>query len=374
MRATVYLDHAATSWPKPPSVHKAMREAIVRFGGNPGRSAHALSMGAADVVFQAREAVAELLGIRRPEQVVFTMNATYALNTAIKTAIRSPCHILLSDIEHNAVLRPVHALVEQLGVEYSVFSTEGDIYSNICHAIRADTRMLVSTLASNVTGREIPLSVLSRIRREYGLYTVADASQLLGHAPVSLSEDPVDVLCAPGHKGLFGAMGCGFAVYEDTPPYTLIEGGSGSESRETGMPQRLPERLEAGTLPVPSIASLTAGISYITGIGLNNIRQKTDQITEQLQRELSAMDGIHIVGSVGHGIVSFVSERYSPEELARELDRYSICTRAGLHCAPLAHKTFGTQDSGTVRLSASHTTTDEDVLLFLRAMHHILSQ
>ena len=141
MRATVYLDHAATSWPKPPSVHKAMREAIVRFGGNPGRSAHTLSMGAADVVFQAREAVAELLGIRRPEQVVFTMNATYALNTAIKTAIRSPCHILLSDIEHNAVLRPVHALVEQLGVEYSVFSTEGDIYSNICHAIRADTRM-----------------------------------------------------------------------------------------------------------------------------------------------------------------------------------------------------------------------------------------
>ncbi len=372
MKHIVYLDHAATSWPKPPSVLNAMKEAVMRDGGNPGRSGHQLSMGAADVVYTAREAVAQLVGIHEPERVTFTQNATYALNMAIKGAVRAPCHILLSDMEHNATLRPIHALKELYGIEYSTFATEGDVEANICAAIRPDTRMLVSTLSSNICGREIPLSVLSRIRHAYGLYTVVDASQHIGHAPIDLSRHGVDVLCAPAHKGLFGAMGCGFAVYADAPSHTHMEGGSGNESRAASMPQRLPERMEAGTLPVPAIASLTAGISYILEIGEENIRQKLRSITELLSCELSRNKDVHIVDSARHGILSFTCASIAPEELARRLDAHGICVRAGLHCAPLAHRTLGTQENGTVRLSVAHTTTEEDIHALLTALHTIV--
>ncbi len=374
MRKIVYLDHAATSWPKPSGVLKAAKEAVVRFGGNPGRSGHALSAAAADVVFSAREAVADLLGITDPACVTFTQNATYALNTAIKSAMHQPCHILISDIEHNAVFRPVHALTEQQSFTYSVFSTTGDIAKNIKNALRSDTRMLISSLASNVTGREVPLSILSDIRRTYGIYTIADASQLIGHAPIDLSGNPVDVLCAPGHKGLFGLMGAGFAVYEKPPPYTLIEGGSGSESRNYHMPKDLPERLEAGTLPVPSIASLTAGIDFIREIEVEKIRQKLNQMTEHISDELSKIEGVHIIDTPGHGVVSFICDAFSSETFSRMLDRKNICTRAGLHCAPLAHTTFGTQESGSVRVSIAATTTDEDLLHFLRTAYSLIRQ
>ncbi len=374
MRKTVYFDHAATSWPKPPVVLKAAKEAVVRFGGNPGRSGHALSAAAADAVFNAREAVADLVGITDPACVTFTQNATYALNTAIKSAVHQPCHILISDIEHNAVVRPVYALTEQLSYTYSVFSTAGDVEKNIKDAMRTDTRMLVCSLASNVTGREVPLSILSDIRRQYGIYTIADASQLLGHAPMDLSKDAVDVLCAPAHKGLFGLMGAGIAVYEKAPPYTLIEGGSGSESRKRHMPKELPERLEAGTLPVPSIASLTASIAFIKQIGIENIRQKLNQITDHLCDELSHMDTLHVIDTPGHGVLSFVCDDFTPETFSRMLDRENICTRAGLHCAPLAHETFGTQENGSIRVSVAATTTEEEVEYFLRTVYALLKQ
>lgn len=370
--SAVYLDNAATTFPKPPCVMRAVRDTVLHHGGNPGRSAHRLAMEAADAVFCAREAVAELLHICAPERVVFTMNATYALNMSIKCAIKAPCHVLISDLEHNAVVRPLEALREAGRIEYSVFSTKGDVHENILRALKRNTRMLVCTLASNICGREVPIELLSDIRREKGLYTVVDASQLLGHADISLDAHPVDALCAPAHKGLFGIQGCGIAVFPMQPPSeTWAQGGSGSESRSRSMPTALPERLEAGTLPTPSIAALGAGIRYIESCGLEAIEEHLSQLTEQLTRGLGRLGHLRTVDTAGHGIVSVLHDRLSPERLAAELDREGICVRAGLQCAPLAHETVGTADTGTLRISLSQLNTSEEIDILLRALFRL---
>lgn len=371
-RELVYLDNAATTFPKPPSVLRAVRTCIEQHGGNPGRSAHRLSYEAADIVYRAREDVADLLHLSHPERVVFTQNATYALNMSIKCAGHSPCHVLLSDMEHNAVLRPIHALSERGELSYSTFSTQGDIRKNVERELRGDTRMLVCTLASNVCGREIPLEILSELRREYGLYTVVDASQLLGHSDVDLTAHPVDALCAPAHKGLFGIQGCGIAVFSSEPPLTWIEGGSGNESANQRMPTLLPERMEAGTLPTPAIAALSAGIRFISQKGIQNIEQKINQLVDTAAYELGKLPNVHIQDRVGHGILSFLCDAHTPERMAAELDRRGICVRAGLQCAPLAHTTLGTADSGTVRVSFSFLNEEKDITALLRALTDII--
>jgi len=371
-RECVYLDNAATTFPKPPCVVSAVRTCIEQHGGNPGRSAHRLSYEAADIVYRAREDVADLLHTEHPEHVVFTQNATYALNMSIKCAARYPCHVLLSDMEHNATLRPIHALAQRGELTYSVFSTRGDLRRNIEGALRRDTRMLVCTLASNICGREIPLALLSEIGREHGLYTVADASQLLGHTDNDLSKHPVDVLCAPAHKGLLGIQGCGLAVFSAEPPGTWVEGGSGSDSERKEMPALLPERMEAGTLPTPAIAALSAGIRYISQKGVQNIEQKLARLVSTAACELEKLPHVYIQDTVGHGILSLLCDTHSPERLAAELDRRGICVRSGLQCAPLAHTTIGTADSGVVRISFSFLNDEKDIAALLRALTDVI--
>ena len=373
-----YFDNAATSYPKPPSVMTAFRKCARYAGGNPGRSSHDLAQNAAEEVYRARESVCTLLHTDRPENVIFTLNATYALNMAIKSAAKKcgPCHILLSDTEHNAVVRPVVAVCESDGYSYSTFRTDADAENtekNILAALRPNTKILVCTLASNVTGDEIPIEVLSRVRKTCGIIVIADASQALGHIDIDFEKTPVDVLCAPGHKGLFGMQGCGFAVFDSSAGWpTLIEGGSGNESRSPTMPEAFPERMEAGTLPTPTLASLAAGIAFVRDtFGIAKAAGYVAGLTEEISKGLEKTNGIRKIGTAGHGILSFVSDTYPSERYAALLNDAGICVRGGLHCAPSVHEKYKTAEVGAVRVSLSVYNSHAQVDHFLRTVSRL---
>ena len=348
----IYLDNAATSFPKPKRVIRETLNCIKNYCANPGRSSHKLALRTDEEIYNARDTICNFLSSGKPENICFTSNATYALNIAVKTLITSPCHILISDIEHNSVLRPIQKLKESLNIEYSCFSTDGDLEYNITSQIRSNTGAIVCNLMSNVTGEEIPLNILSEISKKHGLILIADASQLLGHNNINLSDNPCDALCAPGHKGLFGIQGCGFVVFKKAPKETLIEGGSGNYSARLDMPPNLPERFEAGTLPTPSIVSLRAGIDFLEKYGIENVKKKIDKLTDLFAERVMGVKNIECF-SKKNGIVSFRMKNKSSSFLASELNRFNIFTRSGLHCAPLVHKKLGTTDTGLVRVSLS---------------------
>lgn len=364
----IYLDNAATSFPKPRCVIRDLNSCLKKYCGNPGRSSHKLSLQASEAIYAVREEIAEHLSISTPENVVFTLNATYALNLAIKTFINEKCHILTSDFEHNSVIRPLEALKRRIGIEYSSFSTDGDVEKSIKESIRADTKGIVASVASNVTGDSISLKILSKIAAEYNLFLIVDASQAIGHTKIDLKETPCDVLCAPAHKALFGIQGCGFAVFKDsTPRDSFIEGGSGSESVNPLMPVLLPERYEAGTLPTPAIVALGSGLKYIKDIGIENIEARLTMLTSELEARLAEIPDVKIYKS-GTGIVSFNVADYPSSLVAGWLDKNGICTRGGLHCAPSIHKKLGTLEQGAVRISLSYLNSKSDIDGFYRVM------
>ncbi len=367
----IYLDNAATSFPKPDSVIKAVNDCIKNWCGNPGRSSHELSMKTSEKIYQAREAVSKLIGIGDCERVVFTAGATAALNLAIKTTVTEGSHVIISDVEHNSVLRPLYKLKGTKGVSFSVYNSTGNIEENIESLLCDNTGCIVSTLKSNVTGRDIPLEALSRVARKHSLKLIVDASQKIGHEPIDLSKTPCDVLAAPSHKGLFGIQGAGICVFtDDVIRETLLEGGSGNESKNPEMPEYLPERHEAGTLPSPAIISLLAGIEYINRIGIPEIKEKLDCLTERYTEILSSHKKVVLYDS-GSGIISFNASGIPSEIVASELNRRGICVRAGLHCAPLAHKKLGTLEIGTVRLSISYLNSFGECDKFYKALRSI---
>jgi selenocysteine lyase/cysteine desulfurase len=367
----IYLDNAATSYPKPRSVIEKLNSCLREACGNPGRSGHTLSVMASEEIYSAREAVSELLEHSHPESVVFTYNATHAINLALKSYITEPCHVICSDIEHNSVIRPLEAMRRSIGIRYSVYSTDGDVYRSIKDLIQGDTSCMISTLASNVTGREIDPAILSRIASENKLLLILDASQAIGHRKISLSDTPCDVLVAPSHKALFGIQGSGFAVFKDTARHaSFIEGGSGSESKSTEMPSLLPEGYEAGTPSTPAIATLTEGIRFVNEIGIDKIRSILNKLTEETCDALSEIEGVTVYAA-NNGIVTFNLKNYSPSYVARELDKMSICVREGLHCAPSAHKKLGTEDRGAIRVSFSCMNTEDDIHALIKAVRSI---
>lgn len=368
----IYFDNAATSFPKPREVLERVAKYVKSSCGNPGRSSHKLAAIAADEVFSAREKVAEFLGLDAPEKVVFTQNATHALNMAIKTVIREPCHVLTSNLEHNSVIRPLEKLKRSLGVEYSLFSLSGNLYENLSRSLHTDTKAVISTLASNVTGARADIEALSRFCENNRLKLILDASQLVGHERINLSKTPCSMLCAPGHKALFGLQGSGFAVFCDGKiGESFMEGGSGADSRSTEMPSLLPERYEAGTLATPSIVSLAAGIDYLNSIGEENIRLHLEHITRRLSNALQDMKGITLLAKE-NGIVLFNADGISSGKMASLLDREGICTRGGLHCAPSAHRLLGTLEGGAVRISLSVMNTDGEIVRAIDTIRKII--
>ena len=350
----IYLDNAATSFPKPPEVIKATLDCIKNWCGNSGRSSHALSMKTGEKIYKAREAVCELLSAPSPERVIFTSGATAALNIAIKTTVLPETHVLISDMEHNSTLRPICKLKRTCGVSYSVFNSTGNLAENIEKLIKSNTKYIVTTVKSNVTGKEIPLNELSELARRHSLKLIIDASQMIGHKNINLINTPCDLLAAPAHKGLFGLQGAGFLVIsDDTIRDSFLEGGSGNESKKTEMPENLPERFEAGTLPSPAIVSLLSGIEYIKRVGLSEIEEKLDLLTERYIEVIRSIKKA-VLYECESGIISFNIGGIPAEIVASELNKRGICVRAGLHCAPIAHKKLGTQDIGTVRISLSY--------------------
>lgn len=357
----IYFDNAATSFPKPKSVIKEVNRCLRSYCGNPGRSGHVMALRASEKIYEAREAVAKLIGLEKLENVIFTQNASYALNFAIKTSIVPGEKILISDIEHNSVLRVVDKLAsERSDISYSIFSHASTI-NELEDMIKDGITLVVCNAVSNVTGRENPLKTISKLRQKYKFKFIIDASQMLGHKNFSFSECPCDAICAPGHKALFGIQGSGFcAFFNNISSSTIIEGGSGNESKNRKMPKMLPERLEAGTLSTPAIASLAAGIDFINGVGIENIENHLSRLTGMAYERLSEIKGIKIYGAE-NGIVSFDINKIPPSRVADLLDSCGICVRAGFHCAPLTHKALGTFDYGTTRVSFSYFNTKREV-------------
>ena len=357
----IYLDNAATSFPKPQSVIREVTKSIKRYCGNPGRSGHKLSLYSAEMVYRAREEIAELLGVENPEQIVFTLNSTYAINLALKTEIKSSCTVLTSDMEHNAVIRPLESLKKSIGIKTRAFSTDGDLEASIEREIDGDTEFIVTTLRSNVTGADIDLSVISRVANRHGLTVILDASQYIGHRRIDLSGLRSYVLCAPFHKGLLGIQGGGFACFSSPKrKASFIEGGTGILSKSLEMPEDLPEGYEAGTLPTPSIISCLYGIKYINSVGIDNIDSHLSGLTNALSERLQSISGVRVFGKE-NGIVSFSYKDIPSDRIAEYLSSHGVCTRAGLHCAPMAHKKLGTDKLGLCRISLSHFNTEREM-------------
>ena len=366
----IYLDNAATSFPKPRSVIREVTRCLSQYCGNPGRSSHALALAAADKIFETRELIADFLGIGACENVVFTPNATYALNMVIKGLVATGDHCIVSDLEHNSVLRPIYKAVGISG-EVSVFNSDKPLEESLVPLIRADTKAIISTLCSNVTGKILNLHELSSIAKEHGLYLVLDVSQYVGHAPLDLNGVYFSALCTAGHKSLMGIQGSAFAAINTYELFeTLTEGGSGVDSFSKTMPQLLPERYEAGTLSTPAIASLGAGIKFINEVGIDKIEERIRTLTKIMREEISALPNIRLYGAE-NGIASFNVGDYPSSHVAELLDKYGIATRSGFHCAPLVHKKLGTEKSGAVRASLSYFNTENDIYALIRALKSI---
>lgn len=370
----IYFDNAATTFPKPECVIRDLNYCLKNYCGNAGRSSNTLSIKSSEAIYSARENIAEMLGIDSPERVVFTYNATYALNIAIKSFITEKCHVLISDMEHNSVVRPLESLKKKLGVEYSCFDSSGNIEASIKSLIRKDTKGIISTLSSNVNGREISIETLSRVAKENKLFLIVDSSQLIGHKTIDIRKYPCDVLCAPGHKALFGIQGSGFAVFKNNSRLeTLIEGGSGSESKSQEMPLLLPEGYEAGTLSTPAIVSLGSGINFIKRVSEDAIRNKITSLSNHLKNSLDKPCKINLYESYG-GIILFEIKGIPNESLGRILDSKGVCVRSGFHCAPLAHRSIGTYESGATRISLSYLNTERDIIKFSKIIKNILME
>lgn len=370
----IYFDNAATSFPKPPEVTEGVTSCIRDLGGNPGRGAHQLSLSAAKMVYRCREAVCEFLGASSPEQIVFAPSATYALNMALWGLVPKGCHVLCSELEHNAVMRPLYALQAARHIQFNTFSVIGksddEIVLDIAQKIRPDTRLLVCVHASNICSVHLPIAKIGALCRTRGITFVVDAAQSAGHLPIDMTAMKIDALALPAHKGLFGIQGCGvLALAAHVRPTPLVQGGSGYDSRAHAMPPTLPERLEAGTLPTPAIAGLLGGIEFTRSLGLAEIQNRAKALFLAAKDRLEALDGFRIYQSSHEGSVLLFSHRTrSSTDLARLLDQQGICTRAGLHCAPLAHKALGTPEGGAVRLSFSPFNTLEEIDALWRAL------
>ncbi len=369
----VYLDNAATTFPKPKAVIDEVKKCIGEYCGNPGRSGHKLSITAAERIYEAREKLALHFGYSKPENIVFTYNATYALNIAMWAKIPPNSHVLCSDIEHNAVIRPLNLLKEKGIIDYSLFSSEGNIAENIKRAMTPKTKAIVSTLCSNVTGKRIFLKTLSGVAREHGLILIVDASQSAGHDTINLAKTPCDCLCAPGHKGLFGIQGAGFIVFGGRCPEPIMSGGSGSNSKSPFMPTELPESHEPGTLSTPSIVGLLRGVEFIDSVGIDEIRYKEKLLCDKIKTGLSVIKGIKLYDTDG-SIILFNVEGKEEYFISSRLDRYGICVRGGFHCAPSAHIKLGTEATGAIRLSVSYLNSLSDADYFLKSITKIMAE
>lgn len=368
----IYLDNAATSWPKPPEVAKAMVHFLQEIGANPGRSGHRLSVEASRVVYEAREAVCTLLNAPDPLRVVFGANVTEALNLAMRGLLHPGDHVVTSSIEHNSVMRPLRAL-EQEGVEVTVVecTAQGMLEPYAVEAaIQPNTRLLVINHASNVVGTVLPVREVGQIARKNDLLLLVDCAQTAGAYPLDLDRDAIDLLAFTGHKSLFGPMGTGGLIVGERVDVAKItplkQGGTGSRSESQYQPTFLPDMLESGTPNAVGLAGLTAGIGWVREQGVDAIRAHETALAQRLIDGLCDLPGVTIYGRLDSrqrtATVAFnISGMVSSEVALRLDDQFGIMCRPGLHCAPAAHRTLGTHPAGSVRFGLGPFNTQSDV-------------
>jgi len=375
----IYMDNSATSYPKPQVVIDAVKNSFETTIANPGRSSHREAVRTSMALYLAREAVAELVNTV-PENVAFTYNATMALNMALYGAIRDGDWVVTTPLEHNSVLRPLYDLERKNGIKLDFLKLDTrDTSVTLRHLEELflspeKPNAVVVTHTSNVIGYKMPITEIGRLCRENGVLFIVDGSQGLGTSLVDMERDGIDVLCSSGHKGLFGIMGSGFMAVARTCTHIfkpLISGGSGIMSFEKTMPDALPERLEAGTVGMPAVESLRAGIEYINSVGVQTLAERSRARRVQLTEGLSVIQGVKLytpeINSTS--IVLFNLEGESPDKTAELLDGYGIASRAGFHCSPLAHKLLNT--GGAVRLSVSPFTTSSECDALLMAVDNL---
>lgn len=367
----IYLDSAATTFQKPMSVSVAVRDAM-RTLATPGRGGHSAAMQAAEVAFACRETAADLFDVPDAEHVIFTMNATHALNLAIHTLIHPGDTVVISGYEHNAVTRPLHSIPDlTVRVARAPLFQPDEMTLAFGSLIDEGVTAVVCTHVSNVFGYVLPIESVAALCRERRVPLIVDASQSAGILPVQLHTWNADFIAMPGHKGLYGPQGTGLLLCGERPAEPLLFGGTGSQSELQDMPDFLPDRLEAGTQNMPGIAGLMAGMRYITRRGLTHIAAGERLLLGRLAMGLAAIPGIRVFGdgrSDQAGALSFQSEETDCVEFAQALGKRGIAVRAGLHCAPLAHDTAGTKKRGTVRVSVSDFNTTQEIDRFLSAV------
>ena len=373
----IYLDSAATTFQKPPAVETAMVDAL-RTMSSPGRGGYPAAMAAADAAFDCRSELAELYGLKNPEQVVFTLNATHALNIAVKTLVPPGGRVVISGYEHNAVTRPLAALEADVTIaEAPLFHPEA-VSESFAGLVDSGVDAVICSHISNVFGFIQPVEAVAAVCRARGVPLIVDDSQAAGVLPLNLTELGAAFVAMPGHKGLYGPQGTGVLLCgEGVTPRTLLEGGTGSLSIQQEMPEFLPDRLEAGTHNMPGIAGLLAGVRYVRGRGLEAICLRERQLAHMAAEELRGLSGVTVYARPGlhaqAGVLSFTAEGWETEALGQALAERGIAVRAGLHCAPLAHRSAGTLGSGTVRLSFSDFNTPEEVSCLVSAVREILA-
>ncbi|MGX4598059.1 aminotransferase class V-fold PLP-dependent enzyme [Faecalimicrobium sp. JNUCC 81] len=375
----IYLDNAATTYPKPDRVYNAVMDCMKNYCANPGRAGHKLAMKAAREIYDARENIAKLFNIDNPMSIVFTNNATDSLNLAIKGVVKSGDHIVTTSMEHNSVIRPIKSL-EKHGVESTIVKCDKDGFLNIedlKKAIKPNTKLIVTTHASNVCGTIIDIKSVGEVAKDNNILYLVDASQTAGVYDINVAKMNVDMIAAPGHKCLLGPQGTGILYIRDGLNVNILkEGGTGSKSEELFQPELLPDKYESGTHNTPGIVGLNEGIKFIFEEGIENIRAHEEELCQYMLDKLENVPNITIYGSKDSkkraAVISINIDNIDSGEITFLLDsEYDIATRSGIHCSPLAHETLGTLEQGAVRFSLGYFNTKEDIDKAVKALQNI---
>lgn len=375
-----YLDNAATSFPKPRSVSREVKRCIDEYCGNAGRGSHRLSLLAANKIYECREQICSMFGANAPESIVFIPSCSYGLNLIIKGTLKQGDHVLISDMEHNSVLRPLKKLEREGKITFDVFSalskpnqSDEDLIGGIKSKLKRNTRLLICTHQSNLCSYALPIAKIGEFCKQNHVLFALDTAQSAGHTEIDVQKLNVNFLCAPGHKGLYGPQGSAFIIINS--PYlldTLIEGGNGIHSLLSDMPDFLPERFEVGTLPLPSIVGLCEGVKEVRRRTICEISQSERTLFRELRDGLMNIKGVTVYLPQFEGnTLLFNIEGVSAEQVSSLLDAQNICLRAGFHCAALAHNSLGTQDTGAVRASFGMFNTTRDVDRLLTACQNL---
>ncbi|QKG85812.1 aminotransferase class V-fold PLP-dependent enzyme [Kroppenstedtia pulmonis] len=374
----IYLDNAATTWPKPKTVVEAMKQCVEEYGANPGRGNHRLSRIAGEKVEKTRYDLAQLFQIPDPNNLFFCVNGTLGINLGLKGVLRPGDHVIATRWEHNAVARPLESLKEekQIQVSYLSVGREGEMdLHELEKCIRRETRLMIVTHGSNVTGTVLPIQSISRVLHRHGVWLMVDAAQTAGILDLNVQEMGIDILVAPGHKGLLGPQGTGFLyVHPDIPIQPVIQGGTGIRSESLEQDAERPYGFESGTLNTPGIAGLGAGIRFLNETGLEKIYSKEMALTKKIEEGLREIRGVilYTPNQLKLPVISFEMENLDSIQGATLLDQhYQICVRGGFHCAALAHQENGTASSGTIRISPGYFNTEQDAEVFLQAVAEI---